>query len=157
MKNYSKILSAFAVSITLCILSGDAFAADATPAVSASAPMSTAMARNHGPESRIRHLHDQLKIMPNQEVQWMSVSQVMLDNASAIESAVKDRVAMTKGMTAVDDLRSYQTIAEAHADGIKKLAAAFAPLYAAMPEAQQKNADAVFAHRTAPAKSKTHA
>jgi protein CpxP len=157
MRNYGKAFSALAVSITLSVLSADAIAADAIPAVSSSAPMSGAMARNHGPESRIRHLHDQLKIMPDQEVQWMSVSQVMLDNASAVDRAVKDRMAITKDMSAVDDLRSYEVIAEAHAEGIRKLAAAFAPLYAAMPDSQQKNADAVFAHRTAPGKLKTHA
>ena len=57
---------------------------------------------------------------------------------------------MTKGMTAIDDLQSYEAIVDAHAQGIKKLAIAFKPLYASMPEAQQKNADLVFSHRTEP-------
>jgi hypothetical protein len=46
---------------------------------------------------------------------------------------------------------------EAHAEGIKKLVIAFKPLYEAMPEAQQKHADAVFAHRTEPSRLKKHA
>ena len=108
------------------------------------------------PEARIKHLHDQLKITADQEAQWKDVAQVMLDNASAIDSAVKDRVRMATGMTAIDDLKSYGAIVDAHADGIKKLAVVFAPLYSAMPEGQQKNADAVFGHRTEPAKLRTH-
>ncbi|MEI9991165.1 MAG: Spy/CpxP family protein refolding chaperone [Rhizomicrobium sp.] len=98
---------------------------------------------------RIKHLHDQLKITPDQEAQWGQIAQVMMDNASAVDSAVQARAQKTGSMSAVDDLLSYQAIVVAHAEGLKKLAAAFAPLYAAMPEAQQKNADAVFGHRTA--------
>jgi hypothetical protein len=115
------------------------------------------MIRGESPEGRIKHLHDQLKITPDQETEWTHVAQVMLDNASAIDGAVKNRTGMANGMTAIDDLRSYQTIVEAHAEGIKKLAIAFKPLYEAMPEAQQKHADAVFAHRTEPSRLKKHA
>ncbi len=109
------------------------------------------------PEARVKHLHDELKIATDQEAQWKSVAQVMLANASAIASAVKDREHMSKGMTAIDDLKSYEAIVDAHAEGIRKLATAFAPLYASMPEGQQKNADAVFGHRTRPSKLRTHA
>ncbi|MEI9995031.1 MAG: Spy/CpxP family protein refolding chaperone [Rhizomicrobium sp.] len=98
---------------------------------------------------RIKHLHDQLKIAPEQEAQWSGVAQVMLDNASAVDDAVEARAAKAGHMSAVDDLLSYQAIVVAHAEGLKKLAAAFAPLYAAMPEPQQRIADAVFGHRTA--------
>ena len=97
----------------------------------------------------IKHLHDQLKITADQESQWSNVAQVMLDNAAAMDSAMQDRAQKAATMTAVDDLASYQAIVAAHADGLKKLQAAFAPLYAAMPAAQQKTADAVFGHHTA--------
>jgi len=107
-------------------------------------------------ESRIKDLHDQLGITPGQEAQWSGVAQVMMDNSSAIESAVQDRAQKAKGMSAVDDLLSYQAIAAAHAEGLKKFAAVFAPLYSAMPEAQQKNADAVFAHRAERSRSRMH-
>ena len=110
--------------------------------------------RSEGPKDRIKHLHDLLKITPNQEALWSGVARVMLENASAIDGAIKDRVKNAKSMNAVDDLNSYQSIAAAHAAGLKKLANAFAPLYSAMPEAQQKNADVVFGHRTNPSKLK---
>jgi periplasmic protein CpxP/Spy len=127
-------------------------------ALAAGVTSTSADAMRHGGnvESRIKDLHDQLKITPAQEAQWSGVAQVMLDNSSAIESAIQDRAQKAKGMSAIDDLLSYQAIAAAHAEGLKKFAAVFAPLYSAMPEAQQKNADAVFAHRTEQSKSRMH-
>jgi len=144
------LLASFAICAALSGATTGAFAADSAP--------SSAMARAlpmADPETRIRHLHDLLKITTAQDAQWHDVAQVMLDNASAVDSAIKDRVRMTKGMTAIDDLQSYEAIVDAHAQGIKKLAIAFKPLYASMPEAQQKNADLVFSHRTEP-KLKKH-
>jgi periplasmic protein CpxP/Spy len=134
-----------------------ATAAEPTPAaITHSESAGTKMAEGKTPEARIKHLHDELKITTDQEAQWSSVAQVMLANASAIADAVKDRERMSEGMTAIDDLKSYEAIVDAHAEGIKKLATVFAPLYASMPEGQQKTADAVFGHRTQPSRLKTH-
>ncbi len=153
--------SALVASLVLCVfasISTCAMAAETTPAATTrSGPVKAKIAEGNMPETRIKHLHDGLKITSDQESQWNDVAQVMLANASAIDGAVKDRARMSKGMTAIDDLKSYEAIVEAHADGIKKLAVAFAPLYSSMPEGQQKNADAVFGHRTRPSKLKTHA
>lgn len=145
------LLATFAICAAIGGASAGALAADSAPSSTAAHAMPMA-----GPEARIKHLHDLLKITAAQDPQWHDVAQVMLDNASAVDSAIKDRVRMAKGMTAIDDLQSYEAIVDAHAEGIKKLAIAFKPLYAAMPEAQQKNADAVFGHRTEPSKLKTH-
>jgi periplasmic protein CpxP/Spy len=112
--------------------------------------------RERKTEARIKHLHDLLKITSEQEGQWSSVAQVMQDNASAVDDAFKDRTQKASSMNAVDDLLSYQAIVAAHADGLKKFADAFTPLYSAMPAPQQKNADAVFSHRIEEAKSKAH-
>ena len=60
-------------------------------------------------------------------------------------------------MTAIDDLKSYSEIADAHADGLKKFIPAFEPLYAGMSDAQKKSADTLFrqhAHMKAKAKGK---
>jgi hypothetical protein len=48
-------------------------------------------------------------------------------------------------MSAVDDLNRYQKFSQAHVDGLKNLIASFSTLYAAMPDAQKKLADSVFA------------
>jgi periplasmic protein CpxP/Spy len=146
--------ASFAICALVAGIPGSAYAAENTPqsAMSHDASAGGKMIRSESPEGRVKHLHDMLKITAAEETQWHGVAQVMLDNASAIDSAIKDRVRMSKGMTAIDDLKSYQAIVEAHAQGIKKLAIAFRPLYASMPEEQQKNADAVFGHRTEPSK-----
>ena len=144
------LLTSFAICAVVAGAPTGASAADSAP----SSAMTNTMPID-GAETRIKHLHDLLKITAAQDSQWHDVAQVMVDNTSAIDSAIKDRVRMAKGMTAIDDLQSYEAIVDAHAQGIKKLAIAFKPLYASMPEAQQKNADLVFSHRTEP-KLKKH-
>ena len=47
-------------------------------------------------------------------------------------------------MTAMDDLQTYATFAQAHVDGLKNLIASFQTLYDAMPAPQKKLADQVF-------------
>jgi hypothetical protein len=95
-------------------------------------------------EARITELHTKLKITPAQEELWNSVAQVMRDDAKTMEALIKARSEKASTMTAVDDLKSYSDIAAAHADGLKKFIAAFEPLYAGMPDAQKKSADALF-------------
>jgi Spy/CpxP family protein refolding chaperone len=105
-------------------------------------------------EAHIKSLHHQLRITAAQEPQWQAVAQAMRDNAKAIGALVEDRVAKTKSMTAIDDLNSYAAIADAHAAGVKSLIPAFEALYATMTDAQKKNADMVFRHRTRPSATK---
>jgi protein CpxP len=95
-------------------------------------------------EARITSLHAQLKITAAQEPQWNVFTQVMRDNAKTMDDLIRSRVQNAKTMTAVDDLRAYQGIADAHAEGLKKLIPAFEVLYASMSDEQKKNADAVF-------------
>ena len=95
-------------------------------------------------EARIKSLHARLKITAAQEPAWGAVAQTMRDNAHAVAALVAKRTQNLKTMTAVDDLNSYQEIAQAHADGLKTLAAAFQTLYASLSDAQKKNADVIF-------------
>lgn len=117
-------------------------APSAAPATKA-APTKTSK-RLSGVEARIASLHKRLKITAAQEPQWQQVAQVMRDNASQIEQLVKERNAKVKTMTAVDNLQTYSDIAQAHADGLKKLVPVFDTLYGSMSDAQKKIADAVF-------------
>jgi hypothetical protein len=57
-------------------------------------------------------------------------------------------------MTAVDDLKSYGEIANAHADGIKKFIPVFESLYASMSDAQKKSADTLFRRHGPKSKAK---
>ena len=129
--------------------------AQGTPGPNTPAPAKKAVANRI--DQRIKSLHDRLKITAAEEPQWAAVAQAIRDNAQAVGELIGERREKAGTMNAVDDLRSYQAIAEAHAAGTAKLVSAFEPLYAAMPPDQQKNADAVFAktkHRPAAKKKK---
>jgi hypothetical protein len=97
-------------------------------------------------EARIKELHTKLKITPEQEEPWNNVAQVMRDDAKTMEALIKARSEKASTMSAVDDLKSYGEIAQAHADGLKKFTSVFEPLYAGMSDAQKKNADTFFRH-----------
>ncbi len=115
-----------------------------------SAAMAQAPAAKAAPaavEARIKSLHDALQITPAQEGQWQAVTAAMRDNAQTISALIAERVGKAKTMTAIDDLHSYEAIADAHAAGVKKLTAAFEPLYASLSDAQKKRADDVFRRR----------
>jgi hypothetical protein len=95
----------------------------------------------------INALHMSLKITAAEEPQWTAVAATMRENASDLDGAIDKRAANAGSATAIDDLNSYADIAQAHANGIKKLATAFSTLYSAMPDDQKKLADQVFSHR----------
>jgi periplasmic protein CpxP/Spy len=129
--------------------------AQAAPGPSTPAPAKTAAANRI--DERIKSLHDQLKVTAAEEQQWAAVAQVMRDNAQAVGALIRERREKAGTMSAVDDLRAYQAIAEAHAVGTAKMTSAFEALYAVMPPDQQKIADAVFAkskHQPAAKKKK---
>lgn len=118
----------------------------ATPSTAPAAkptPMKTSK-RMSGVEARIKSLHARLKITAAQEPQWQPVAEAMRDNATTMEKLVSERNAKVKTMTAADNLQTYSDIAQAHADGLKKLVSVFDPLYASMSDAQKKVADEVF-------------
>ena len=95
-------------------------------------------------EQRIKELHDKLHITAAQESLWGNVAQAMRDNGQAMRASMMDRSTRLKTMTAVDDLKSYQVLADQHSDGLKRLVPAFEALYASMTPEQRKRADHVF-------------
>jgi hypothetical protein len=96
-------------------------------------------------EQRITNLHKALKITPDEDSKWSAVAQAMRENATNMDTLIAaNRTTSPQNMTAVDDLKTYQKIAQAHVDGLKNLIASFETLYAAMPDAQKKIADEVF-------------
>ncbi|MCY0853966.1 Spy/CpxP family protein refolding chaperone [Cupriavidus sp. D39] len=105
------------------------------------------MAKQDRIEAHISDLHTKLQITAAQEQLWQKVAQVMRDNASKMESLRQARENNVKDMTAVRDLQSYGEIADAHADGIKKLTPVFQELYDSMSDVQKRNADLIFRTR----------
>lgn len=95
-------------------------------------------------ETRIKTLHDKLMITADQEDSFNAVAQVMRDNETNFKSMIEARHQNGPTMTAVEDLESYQKIAQAHVDGLQKLIDAFKPLYDGLSDDQKKNADEIF-------------
>ncbi|HUH85331.1 MAG TPA: Spy/CpxP family protein refolding chaperone [Stellaceae bacterium] len=95
-------------------------------------------------EDRIKSLHDQLKITSAQEPQWDAVAQAMRDGAQAMEAAIKQRVE-ARGASAVDELKAYEAIADAHAQSVQKMIPPFQALYDSLSDDQKKTADTLFA------------
>ncbi len=98
-------------------------------------------------EARITELHKKLHITDAQKTQWDNLAQVMRDNAKAMVDLEQQRAAETKSMTAVDVVKSYASVIEAHEAGMKKFIPAFEDLYNSLSDAQKKAADALFRSR----------
>jgi protein CpxP len=95
-------------------------------------------------ESRIKELHDKLHITAAQQPQWDALTQVMRDNAKSMDALLKARAQNIQTASAIDDLHSYQALADAHADGLKKFVPPFEALYGTMSDEQKKTADDIF-------------
>jgi glutamine synthetase adenylyltransferase len=97
-------------------------------------------------EARIKALHAQLQITPHQEDKWNAVAKAMRDNFNAMKPLIDER-RNKPNMTALENLGSFQKLADEHAAGVRRLTPLFITLYNAMSDAQKKNADAVFIRR----------
>ncbi len=103
--------------------------------------------RDAAVEHKITDLHAKLKITAAEEPKWQEVANTMRENAKDMDKAIDKRESTMGSATAIDDLNSYAEIAQAHANGVKKLAGAFSGLYSVMSDDQKKEADDIFSHR----------
>lgn len=129
----ARLITAAVLAATLVFASGVIVAADKN-------------AHEDRVELRIKDMHAKLKITAVQEEQWAKVATVMLDDAKIMDTLTQARADHAKTMTAIDDLKSYSEIVDAHANGLKKLIPLFAGLYTSMSDAQKKAADTFFHH-----------
>jgi periplasmic protein CpxP/Spy len=137
------IIMVVAFLVTIAFASANfsqAVAADPAPKTSAKASKADQI------EARITDLHARLKITSDQEDLWNKVTQVMRDNAKAMDTLNQARYEKLKSMTAVEDLKSYSEIVQAHADGLKNFVPVFEGLYATMSDDQKKDSDMLFRH-----------
>jgi len=142
-------------------LISSAYAQSATPSAAPNAAPA-AMAKSDAKrdmhvEKHIKELHAKLNITQAEEAQWAVVAKTMRDSANELDKAIDKREANMNNATAIDNLNAYGDIARAHADAVKDLSTAFSPLYAAMPDAQKKVADKLFAQRAQEGKHAHHA
>jgi len=94
-------------------------------------------------QERIDALHAQLNITSAEESLWKPFADVMRENGETMRSLYHERMS-DKERSAVDDMKQYAQITQAHADGIKKLLVTFEPLYNALSPEQKHIADAAF-------------
>lgn len=95
-------------------------------------------------EQRITEMHKKLKITAAQEPQWASFAAVMRGNATDMQAVMAVRTSGFSKMSAVDNMQSYQAMAQQHAAALQKLVPAFATLYAALSAEQKTAADEMF-------------
>lgn len=135
------------VMLATAISMSGAFAQTSAPASAPAGTSAPAGKAGHerNVEDRIAYLHAQLKITPAQEPQWKAFADVMRGNGETMGQLFQQRKDATN-VSALDDMKQYATIAQAHADGMKKLVDAFEPLYASLSPEQKKLADKTFHH-----------
>jgi protein CpxP len=141
---FMKIITAVLAST---LLIGSAAIAQTAAQANGAYPSTKAPASHDKVEMHIKDLHAKLKINASEEGQWAAVAKVMHENAHEIDTAVEKRESLRDNASAIDDLNAYGDIAQVHTDAVKKLSAAFAPLYTSMPDSQKKLADQVFMQR----------
>lgn len=133
---------AFMLSTSFLVASANHSAAQETRKAAISSERSKEMGERS--EERITRLHDRLKITAAQEDKWMPVARVMRENATALRTGMMDRPSERDSENAVEHLKSFQVIADQHAEGLRKLVPVFTTLYDALTAEQKKTADATF-------------
>ena len=136
---------------TLALSSAGAFAQASAPAAqpasqpgasASSAAQAHAAKREAHVEERIAYL--QLKITPAQETQWKTFADVMRANGQNMGQLYRQRAQAEQTQSALDNMKQYALLAQAHADDMKQLVDAFEPLYDSMSPEQKKLADTTF-------------
>lgn len=141
--------TSYVVLVAASLLSLPAVAmAQSAPAAAPTAARPPGDAVSARVEARIKQLHAQLGISQAQEAQWDQFAQVMRDNASDMDKVLAERAQQFKSMNAVQDMESYQHVAEAHVRHLQKLVPAFQTLYDSMSPEQKQKADQVFRARS---------
>ncbi len=125
------------------------FAIGSLPAISRAAGASgqaqtVTSAPTSGVDGLIAHLHQEFMVTPAQEELFQKLANVMREDADNMSALAKKRSENAKTNTAVEDLQSYAEIAEAHAEGTKRMIPVFQALYESMSDAQKKAADIEF-------------
>lgn len=148
----ARAASAAATLLGAIVLASPLFAAsgEVLPQASSQEAMTAPASDSAGTasvEARIKVLHKKLHITAAQKPQWDNLAQVMRDNARAMADLQKQRAADAQSMSAVDVVKSYESVIEAHEDGMKKFVPPFEALYNTMSDAQKKTADSLFRSR----------
>jgi hypothetical protein len=147
------------VTLGTALLFGAVVVATPMTSTAAGPKQQVAMKEKAGPsvddaETRIKTLHRELKITPEQEQAWNAVAQQIRDNAKQRADAYAQQTASEKTATAPDMINAYAKTVDTQADAAHKFSEVFQPLYDSMSEQQKKTADAVFRNKVHAAAAK---
>jgi hypothetical protein len=95
-------------------------------------------------ESLIKDLQGKLQITDAQQELWKNLTQVMRENAKEMEAFHREKAENAKNMNAVDSLKFYSKVIEAHSEKLKKFIPPFEAFYASLSEKQKKMTDKYF-------------
>ena len=144
----ARATGAAAVLFGAFVLASPVFAASSAQSPAQQAMASPADSSAMMPvEARIKDLHKKLHITAAQKPQWDALAMVMRENAQAMVDLQKQRASDSQSMNAVEVIKSYESVIEAHEDGMKKFVPPFEALYNSMSDAQKKSADSLFRNR----------
>ncbi len=95
-------------------------------------------------ERRVAELHAKLKVTASEESQFSAFAQVMRENARHMDGLAQQHGQTVAEGNAVDQMKSYAALAQAHAEDTQRLVPAFSNLYEALTPEQKKAADQSF-------------
>ncbi len=108
-------------------------------------------------EERIRDMYATLHVTEAQDAEWNAFAQVMLDNAQAIDAALKQYGGDRDKLSAPEILENYAALSARHAQNAARMSSALSMLYANFTPDQKKLADEMFRKRPpAPSAAATH-
>jgi len=139
-----KAFVVLAASLSISGAFAQTAATPAAPAAASPAHATPAVKHEQRVEQRIAYLHSALKITSAQETQWNAFADAMRSNGQTMSQLFEQRRASGEQRSALDDMKQYAQIAQAHAEGMQKLVAAFEPLYESMSPEQKALADKTF-------------
>jgi hypothetical protein len=93
--------------------------------------------------ARIKYLHDRLRITAEQEPLWEVVAQAIRESAEGSAPLRREQFRATTNGTALELLHSDEALGDAQLSSLKKIIAAFDPLYGDLSDDQKKIADAI--------------
>lgn len=93
-------------------------------------------------QRELQGLYTRLRITPAEQPQWNAFASTMQANAQQMSQLWSAR--QGGNTSALDDMRGYAQIAQAHAEGMQRLVAAFEPLYESLSPEQKAAADQAF-------------
>ena len=140
--------------LAAALLAAPAMAQTAAGGRDAVDPPADAVKGHPAVEKRISALRAKLKITPDESKAFDDFAQIMRDNANRMDGLVKDQTDSIDTKTAVDQMKSYQAMATAHADDMQRLVPAFSRLYDELSPVQKKEADESFRNFGRPASRK---